>query len=124
MVEAMRLGAEQRLRRAADFEQVRRHGRRVHCGAFVLQVLRRSTHVYPGGSAGCRFAVIASRRVGNAVKRNRAKRLFREILRFHQGCLPWDCDAVVVVRVDFEKYPFVVLKQRFTVACAQLRKAG
>lgn len=42
---------------------------------------------------GCRLAVIASRRVGNAVRRNRAKRVLREAARR----MPWQARLDVVL---------------------------
>ncbi|MFT3769914.1 MAG: ribonuclease P protein component [Minicystis sp.] len=45
-----------------------------------------------------RLGVVASRKVGCAVQRNRAKRLVREAFRIHQDTLPRGVDVVVIVR--------------------------
>lgn len=48
-----------------------------------------------------RLGVVASRKVGNAVLRNRAKRVFREIFRRNQALLPQGCDVMVIVKRGF-----------------------
>lgn len=54
-------------------------------------------HAYPRGDDGpARVAVIASRRVGGAVRRNRAKRLLREAVR-HLALAP-GTDIVLIAR--------------------------
>lgn len=45
-----------------------------------------------------RLGITASRRVGNAVVRNRAKRLVREAFRATRALLPAGLDLVVIVR--------------------------
>lgn len=45
-----------------------------------------------------RLGVVASRKVGPAVSRNRAKRLVREAFRLQQGLFPAGIDVVVIVR--------------------------
>lgn len=50
---------------------------------------------------GRRLGVVASRKVGNAVVRNRAKRVFREIFRQNQSALPAQCDVLVIIRKGF-----------------------
>jgi ribonuclease P protein component len=111
----MALPAARRLRRQADFAALRAEGIRSSCGPFVLQFLPRQT---PGG--GRRFAVIASRRVGNAVKRHRGKRVFREIFRHNESLLPESGDCVVVLRAGFDRFPYADLERRFQRACASI----
>jgi len=43
-----------------------------------------------------RLGLIISKKVGNAVARNRAKRLLREVFRRNQACFPPGCDTVVI----------------------------
>ncbi len=59
-----------------DFQRAAR-GKRVAMDGFVLQMLRRPE----GDDAGVRIGYTCSKKVGNAVARNRAKRRLREIAR-------------------------------------------
>lgn len=75
-----------RLRRSADLEKVRQSGRSWRHPLAILATGENGLDV-------SRFAFIASRRVGNAVQRNRAKRLLREAVYQHlpEIKLGWDC---------------------------------
>lgn len=75
-----------RLRRAADIQRVRRHGRQWRHPLVRLMVLANDQEVN-------RFAVAAGRPVGSAVARNRAKRLVREAVRRQLPTISngWDC---------------------------------
>lgn len=80
-----------RLTRSADVGRVLRDGRRRSGDLLAVHLLERTE---PTGPA--RFTVVASRRVGGAVPRNRAKRLLREAargLRWREGL-----DIVLVAR--------------------------
>lgn len=81
----------QRLRRKAEFDYVYRKARRHADGCFV--VATRSS----GGTQPRLGLSIAARTVGNAVRRNRIKRLIRESFRQHQHELP-ALDIVVNAR--------------------------
>lgn len=52
----------------------------------------------PNGLPQYRWGLSVSRRVGNAVRRNRIKRLLRESIRLIQGDFPGGYDIIVVVR--------------------------
>ena len=45
-----------------------------------------------------RLGVVASRKVGPSVSRNRAKRLVREAFRLHPDVFPRGLDVVIIVR--------------------------
>jgi len=56
-----------------------------------------------GDDAPARLGVVASRKVGNAVARNRAKRLVREAFRQSASAAPPGLELVVIVRPGLEK---------------------
>jgi len=82
---------QMRLRRPEEFRRVRSEGR---SWAHPLFVLWRA----PGTMDGSRVGIAASRRVGNAVERNRARRLLREAVRKLYGRIIGGWDIVLVAR--------------------------
>lgn len=80
-----------RLTSSNDYLRVRRLGKSY---AHPLVVL--ITH--PNELGYTRVAVSAGRRVGNAVKRNRAKRLLREAIRPQIGMIAPGWDVVMIAR--------------------------
>lgn len=107
----------QRLRRSSEFQEVRVQGGRRECGPFLLQI-----RILPSVDEAPlrRLGVIASRRIGNAVARNRAKRRLREVFRLNQACLPERCDVVLVARQAVLEMPFAELVERFCLNVAKL----
>ena len=81
------------VRKRAEFERIQTTGARVSTERFVLIFAAQSV---PTGSA--RLGITASRRIGGAVVRNRAKRLVRAAFRATLALFPAGLDLVVIVR--------------------------
>ncbi len=82
---------EQRLRRGADFQRVYRRKRSVADDLLIVYGCESEL-----GHA--RLGLSVSRKVGNAVVRNRWKRLIREAFRLSQARLPEHLDLIVLPR--------------------------
>ncbi len=109
-----RITAPQHVRKAREFEAVRKTGRVFQYAGFVFTLLKQNET--PDTEPVRRLGVIASRRVGNAVVRNRCKRICRELFRKHQHSLPPSCDCVFVVRAKFPELSFNELEQKLIQA--------
>jgi ribonuclease P protein component len=81
----------QRVRKRPEFVRIQASSHRVST-KHLLMLLAPA----PGDRA--RLGVVASRKVGPAVARNRAKRLVREAFRLHPEVFPGGIDVVVIVR--------------------------
>ena len=80
-----------RLRGQKDFDRVRRDGR---AWAHPLLVL----NIVDNDQAFSRYGFIAGKSVGNAVARNRAKRLLREAMRQRYDGIEESRDLVLIAR--------------------------
>lgn len=84
------LPAQNRLKHNADFKRVYSKGRSISVGPIVVYSIKTD------GSVRVGFSV--SKKLGNAVKRNRIRRLLREATRALLGELAGGYDVVVVAR--------------------------
>jgi ribonuclease P protein component len=87
-----RFSARDRIKKRAEFQRIQDAGLRVVTPGFVFLIGLRGSAERP------RLGITASRRVGNAVVRNRAKRLVRAAFRTLRSELPGGLDLVVIVR--------------------------
>ena len=88
-----------RLRRRPDYVAVQSTGRKIHGNGFVALVVRTASATLAAGLAGGRGRIgfTVTKRVGNAVTRNRIKRRAREWLRTH-GWIPAGLDVVFIAK--------------------------
>ena len=88
----LRLTRAMRIRQGSDFARLKRQGRRLARGCLVINWLELSA------DSQSRFAVITTRKLGNAVVRNRCRRLLRECFRVHQHALRQPVEMVMIAR--------------------------
>ena len=86
----------QRVRKRAEFVRIQGSPVRVACRHLLLLLALSVDEA--GALLPARLGVVASRKVGPAVVRNRAKRLVREAFRLHPEVFPAGLDVVVIVR--------------------------
>ncbi|MCC5805664.1 MAG: ribonuclease P protein component [Opitutales bacterium] len=95
----MGLPRPQRLRHTREIEAVRTHGNAREAGFFRVQLWTKAADREANPPIPLRrLAVIASRRAGGAVARNRCKRLLRAAFRLRQEDFPPVCDVVLIAR--------------------------
>lgn len=82
----------ERIKRKNDFIRAYEQGKKMVSSSFILYMFVETDRPY------CRLGVSVSRKVGNAVIRNRCKRHVREIFRQNKRRFPHGADVVVVVR--------------------------
>lgn len=109
-------GKAVRLRKHAQFCRVQSKGRRVG-GKFLLCVFSPSSLVH------ARFGLTVSKRVGNAVTRNKVKRRLRDILRHHKQDLN-GLDVVVIAKNNAASASFVSLNQDLTELLERILRSG
>lgn len=103
-----------RLRRAQDFVYVRQAGR-----SYSSKLLR--MNLASNALGANRYGIIASKRLGNAVTRNRVRRRLREILRLLDPQLRSGFDIVIVARQEIVGQPFAQIQRTVT---GLLQQAG
>lgn len=98
----------ERLLARPDFKKVMTQGRK--------KVVDRTCTLFflPNSLGRKRLGIITSRKIGNAVNRNRAKRKIREIFRRHKDLVGQDMDIVVISASKLVNLPYATLEQKLT----------
>ncbi len=110
----------EKLTKHADYVEMRK-GHKIPTSGFILQgKLRTSDSVINPNVA--RYGLTCSKRIGNAVRRNRAKRRLRSLVT---NVLPGSAlegwDYVLIGKVNStENLPFVILKKELSAALTKI----
>ena len=92
-MEKQSFGKHVRIRKRRDFLTVYQQGVRSYSEYFTVIASRNQTGI-------SRLGITVSKKVGNAVQRNRIKRLIREYFRLNRSRLSTPQDIVVIAKKD------------------------
>jgi ribonuclease P protein component len=110
----LRFPKQARLTRVAEFARVRTEGKPVHGKLITLGVLK------DAAAEGHRVGIVTSRKLGNAVVRNRVRRRLREVVRAARPRLIPGVWLVVVAKSPAASAPLSLLAEEWT----QLARRG
>jgi len=107
-------GPRERIRKKKDFTDLYGSGG-CYRGKFFNLIFR------PNGLDFSRMSAVASRKVGNAVRRNKARRRAKELFRRNKELLTVPMDILVIAKSSASGADFAELREQYMAA---LRYAG
>lgn len=107
---------DDRLHHRRQFEAIYTRGIRIAGRSFTLFIL-------PNDCGHSRLGVTVSRKVGNAVVRNQARRRLREIFRRQRAALGPGNDVVIHTRPEAAGRPLAALSEEFLAGLAKFKAA-
>ena len=110
-----RFRAFEHVRLKREFDRVFREGR-----AFEFREI--SVRALPNGLPHPRLGLCVGKRHGNAVRRNRIKRLLREAYRLNRHELAVPCDLVIVPRASWRELTLAAIEPAFREALSRIGK--
>ncbi len=104
---------QERIRKKKDFLHLYKKGKRFRGKSFIL--------IYLSNELGhSRMAVVASKKLGNAVQRNKIKRRFRTLYRRNKTLLKVPVDLIIIPHRDIDETRWRSLEKDFVTALKSL----
>ena len=100
------------IKKKEDFSHIFRKGSFLNCNSFTINYAKKSK---VAGTNSPRFGIIASKKVGNAVQRNFAKRRIKALKNIFLNCGKNELDYILVAKKN-------LLNENFKILSAQLEK--
>lgn len=104
-----------RILRRDEFLSTQKSGRRLHAPHLVVIVRERGDDLPP------RLGLVTSKKTGNAVRRNRLRRVLREVFRLHPELFPDGCEVVIIARESCPPLAFAEARGEIRAAFARRR---
>jgi len=90
-MESQTFGKEERIRKRQDYLRIYEQGVRIHSKRFTVILLENQQGIR-------RLGITVGKKTGNAVQRNRIKRILREFFRLNKSRLPASQDIVILYK--------------------------
>ena len=100
---------QERIRKKKDFLHLYKKGKRYRGKYFILIYLSNELTF-------CRVAIVASKKLGNAVQRNRTKRWLRTLFRRNKDLLEKPFDLIFIPRKDIHEAKWKNLEDDYKAA--------
>jgi len=100
---------QERIRKKSDFLFLYKNGKRYQGKYFNLIY-------FPNNLNLSRMAVIVSKKIGNAVKRNKIKRWMRDLFRRNKDFLKVHLDMLIIIKKDIKEISWSTLRENYLVA--------
>ena len=97
---------ENRVKKNTEFYNIIQNGKKYYTKCFNIYINDSDSNTY-------RFGISVSKKIGNAVVRNKIKRQLREIIHNNKKYYSINKDYIIIVKNDYLNYDFASINQVF-----------
>jgi ribonuclease P protein component len=94
---------EYRIKNNLEFEDILNNGKKIKNSFFIIYYKEKKLN-------NSRFGITLSKKFGNAVERNKYKRIIREIVRKNYFSFKNDCDYIIIIRKEAKNSKYQEMK--------------
>ncbi len=105
---------KKRIRKRADYLRIQKRSKKISTKYFTVSYCFKPNSFIEDEKIVPRLGIVATKKIGNAVVRNRSKRLIRETFRRHQNLLPFNIEVVFLLNKNIVNATQQILDAEFT----------